>query len=293
MYITACNIEVNGKRLRPILLLLLCITIGLSSIAVAENAIFRVCADPNYLPYSSKDGQGFENKLAELLASDLKQAVEYTWFPQRMGFIRNTLRAKHPTRDGYKCDIVMGVPHGFELAITTDPYYRSTYALVFMNGQGLDDVKSQQDLLNLDEKRNKDLRIAVSERSPGAQWLAKYGLFEQMVPYIAQSGDPNEHPGELMEKDLRTGKVDAAILWGPIAGYIAKRASEGEIRLIPLASEAGVRFHYAISAAVRFGEKKHKNQIDELLKRNSQKIATLLREYSVPLVDENGSLISH
>jgi quinoprotein dehydrogenase-associated probable ABC transporter substrate-binding protein len=274
-------------------MLLLCAAMEATGTAVAEKTVFRVCADPNYLPYSSKNGEGFENKLAEILAADLKQSVEYTWFPQRMGFIRNTLRAKHPTRDGYKCDIVMGVPHGFELAITTDPYYRSTYALVYMNGKGLDDISSPQDFLNLDEKRKAELRIAVSERSPGTQWLAKYGLFEQMVPYIAQSGDPNEHPGELMERDLRAGKVNAAILWGPVAGYIAKRAAKAEISMIPLVSEANIRFHYAISAAVRFGEKDWKNRVDESLKRNSDRIAALLIEYKVPLVDENGNLLPH
>ena len=144
------------------------------------------------------------------------------------------------------------------------------------------------DLINMDQKRKQSLRIGVSERSPGAQWLAKYGMFEQMTPYVAQSGDPNERPGELMENDLRSGKLDAAILWGPIAGYIAGHSKSNKLRVVPLRSEPDVKFHYAISAGVRFGEKEWKNQLDEILKRDSKKIQTLLDEYNVPLVDEEG-----
>jgi quinoprotein dehydrogenase-associated probable ABC transporter substrate-binding protein len=258
-----------------------------------QRTAFRVCADPNYLPYSSREGQGFENRLAEILAKHMGLPVEYTWFPQRMGFIRNTLRAKDPASKTYKCDIVMGVPDGFELAITTDPYYRSTYALVYLKGNGLDGVRSTQDLLDMDEARRGALRIGVSERSPGARWLAKYGLYAQMVPYIAQSGDPGEYPGEATEKDLLAGEIDAAILWGPIAGYLAKRAKDNgrEVVLVPMRSEPGVRFHYAISAGVRFGEKAWKNQVDALLKQDTDKIAELLKAYNVPLVDENGTVV--
>lgn len=262
-----------------------------SLVADPQRTALRVCADPNYLPYSSRNGEGFENRLAEILARDMGLPVAYTWFPQRMGFIRNTLRAKDPESKTYKCDIVMGVPDGFELAITTDPYYRSTYALVYLKGNGLDGVRTAQDLLDMDEARRGALRIGVSERSPGARWLAKYGLYAQMVPYIAQSGDPGEYPGEATEKDLLAGNIDAAILWGPIAGFLVKRAkTDGhEVVLIPMHSEPGVRFHYAISAGVRFGEKAWKHQVDTLLKQDADKIAALLREFNVPLVDENGA----
>ncbi len=286
----------HGKPTRGALCLLWAATLSaipLSLGADPQRSAFRVCADPNYLPYSSRDGQGFENRLAEILAEDMGLPVEYTWFPQRMGFIRNTLRAKDPASKTYKCDIVMGVPDGFELAITTDPYYRSTYALIYLKGKGLDDVRSTQDLLDMDGTRREALRIGVSERSPGARWLAKYGLYAQMVPYIAQSGDPGEYPGEATEKDLLAGDIDAAILWGPIAGYLAKRAKDDghEVVLIPMHSEPGVRFHYAISAGVRFGEKAWKNQVDSLLKRDAAKIARLLKEYNVPLVDEQGTVL--
>ncbi len=275
-------------RLGNRLLLAVSIAVVGEKVLSEDHDAFRVCADPNYLPYSSRSEDGFENKLAELLAKDLGLRVEYTWFPQRMGFIRNTLRARDPVKDRYKCDVVMGVPDGFELAITTDPYYRSTYAIVYVKGRDLDDIKMGDDLVNLQDARKDTLRIGVSERSPGAQWLAKYGMFEQMKPYIAQSGDPNERPGELMENDLRSGDIDAAILWGPIAGFIATRSKNGEFRVIPLRSEHDVKFHYAISAGVRFGETDWKNKINDILKRDSAKIEALLNEYNVPLVDDAG-----
>ena len=112
---------------------------------VGEDRVLRVCADPNNLPFSNRAGDGFENKLAELLARDLGWTLEYTWFPQRMGFIRNTLRGRDPDSNRFKCDLVMGVPAGFELASTTKPYYRSTYALVYVKGKGLDSVTAPEE----------------------------------------------------------------------------------------------------------------------------------------------------
>ena len=113
-----------------------------ASVAAAEEArkALRVCADPNYLPYSSKAEDGFENRIAAMLGEELGLPVEYEWFPQRMGFIRNTLRAELE-EGGYKCDLVMGLPEGYELAVTTDPYYYSSYALVYVKGRNLDDVR--------------------------------------------------------------------------------------------------------------------------------------------------------
>jgi ABC-type amino acid transport substrate-binding protein len=203
-----------------------------------------------------------------------------------MGFIRNTLRAEDPASDGYKCDIVIGVPNEFELAITTDPYYRSTYALVYIEKRGFDDIQSPEDLLNLDDARKTNLRIGLSERSPGTLWLAKYDIFEQMVPYVAQSGDPNQFPGESIERDLLNGQIDAAILWGPTAGYVASRNQDKKIHIVPLKSEPGVKFDYTISAGVRFGEKEWRNRVNALLQNNSEKIRKVLEAYNIPLVAE-------
>jgi hypothetical protein len=119
---------------------------ALNSLADERKAL-KVCADPNSMPLSDQKLEGYENRIAEVLAADLGIGVEYTWFPQRRGFVRNTLRAEDPDNGGYKCDLIIGVPESFELAITTKPYYRSTYALVFKKNNGLDDVKSGQDFV--------------------------------------------------------------------------------------------------------------------------------------------------
>lgn len=256
--------------------------------ADAQRSAFRVCADPNYLPYSNRKGEGFENKLAEILAQSMDLPVSYTWFPQRMGFIRNTLRAKDPGTKEYKCDVVMGVPDGFELAITTKPYYESTYALVHLKGhEALAQIRSSGDLLRLSEEQRHKLKIGVTERSPGARWLAKHGMYGQIAGYIAQSGDPAEYPDQPIQEDLLAGRIDAAILWGPIAGYLARRAGADEVAIVPLESEPGVRFNYAIAAGVRFGDGAWRDQLNELLEQNSERIAALLEAYEVPLLTED------
>ena len=280
----------DGRWVAPLLLTLLVFLAG--PVLAEQRDAFRVCADPNNLPFSNQGREGFENRLAELLAEDLGLPVAYTWFPQRMGFIRNTLRAKDPDRDGYRCDVVMGVPDGYELAITTQPYYRSTYALVYVKGQGLDDIQTGTDLINLDPARKQKLRVGVFERTPAAQWLAKHGDFDETKAYVTMSGDPAVYPGELVEKELVGDKIDAAILWGPIAGYFAKQAKDVEMRVIPLRSEPGIRFDFAISAAVRFGDGDWKKEIQGALDRKADAIKALLKEYSVPLVSEDGSVIA-
>jgi quinoprotein dehydrogenase-associated probable ABC transporter substrate-binding protein len=250
-----------------------------------ERDAFRVCADPNNLPFSHKNQQGFENRLAELWADRLGLEVEYTWFPQRLGFIRNTLRAKNE-QDEYKCDVVMGIAEGYELLMTTKPYYRSTYALVYVKGRNLDDVQSGQDFVNLDEKRKSALKIGAFDTTPGPAWLQRHGMLRQMVSYPAMSGDPDDYPGEVIEQALAEGELDAALIWGPIAGYFAKRSEQVEMAVIPLESEPGVRFDFAISAGVRHGEGEAKEQLEQLMDETSGEIQALLENYNVPLLEE-------
>lgn len=257
--------------------------------AAAERTAFRVCADPNYLPYSNQAREGFENRIAMMLAKDLGLPVEFTWFPQRMGFIRNTLRAEREG-GGYKCDVVMGVPDDFELTITTKPYYRSTYALVYVKGRGLDDIETIDDLLNMEPARLQKLRFGLAERNPGTVWLAMHGMLDQLtIAYASQLGDPGIQPGELEQRDLLEGRIDATIMWGPIAGYFVTRSKDVEIKMVPMRSEPGVKFDFAISAGVRFGEGEWKNEVEALLTRNASRIQELLREYNVPLVSKYGA----
>ena len=259
--------------------------------ATAERTAFKVCADPHYLPWSNEAGEGYENRIASLLAGALDLPVEYTWFPQRMGFIRNTLRARGPDGE-YKCDVVMGLPAGFELAITTEPYYHSTYALVYVEGRGLDDVRSAADLLALEPDRRGQVRFGLAERNPGTVWLAKHGLLDQIeIAYASQHGNPEVHPGQLEQEDLLANKIDATIMWGPIAGYFARANPDVPVAVIPMVSEPGVRLHFGISAGVRFGQKASKEELQNLLDEHADAIEAILREHGVPLVDADGALL--
>src|SRR5262245_42949587 len=188
----------------------------------------KVCADPNNLPFSNRAEQGFENKLARIWARESGAEVEYTWFPQRRGFERNTLNAEDAERGGYKCDVIIGVPAGYDLALTTRPYYRSTYALVYVEGPELP-VASAEALKNLPSAARASLSIGVFTPGPAAEWLARYGLYDQMVPYSALDGDPDSYPGKIIENELLSGELDAAILFGPIAGYFAARAAPHKV----------------------------------------------------------------
>ncbi|NML45576.1 quinoprotein dehydrogenase-associated putative ABC transporter substrate-binding protein [Ramlibacter sp. G-1-2-2] len=244
---------------------------------------FRVCQDPNNLPFSNVQGEGFENKIAELFAHDLGLPLDYFSFPNRLAFIRNTLRYKLPDQP-YRCDVVLGVPADFDQVSATKPYYRSTYVLVFPKGRGLDALRGSDDLLALAPDKLRALRIGVGDRSPGSLWLARHELLESGVPYPVMSPDPDAYPGQIIERDLAQGKIDAAIVWGPIAGYFAKRVRSPELVLVPMKSEPGLPFDYAIAMGVRYGEPAWKQQIEGLLVKHREAILAILREYNVPLV---------
>ena len=244
---------------------------------------FKVCQDPNNLPYSNLRGEGFENRIAELFARDLGLPVVYYSFPNRLAFIRNTLRYKLPDQD-YPCDLVMDVPAGFDQVSATKPYFTSSYALVFPKGKGLDGVHSSDDLLALPPQQLRKLRIGLYDRSPGSQWLARHDLVDLGVPYTIMQPDPEQYPGQIIERDLAEGKIDAAIVWGPIAGFFAKRVRSPELQLAPMRSEPGLPFDYAIAMGVRYGEPQWKQLIESLIARHREEIQAILREYNVPLV---------
>jgi len=256
---------------------------------LAQDDVLRVCQDPNNLPFSNLKGEGFENKIAELLATKLGWKLEYFSFPQRMGFIRNTLRFKLPGEQ-YPCDLVIGVPASYDQVSPTHPYYRSTYALVYPEGGKLAGVNGIQDLDALPADKLRTLRIGVFDRSPASEWLLKHGLLDQAVPYRMLNADPDYYPGEIIEKDLTAGKIDAAIVWGPIAGYFAKRVSQPRLALIPLQSEPPIRLDYDIAMGVRFGEREWKATVERLIAENQSAIEQILRSYGVPLLDADGTI---
>lgn len=251
-------------------------------------AKFRPCIDPNNLPFSNEKGEGYENRIAELFAKKLGLPVESYAFPQRMNFVRNTLRYRLPGSD-YRCDILMGVPAGYDQTWTTQPYYRSTYVLVFPKGKGLDAVKTGNDLFTVFEASKKKPVVGIYDRSPAGIWLVKHGWEDQARPYMMLNADPEQYPGEIIAKDLEQGKIDAAIVWGPIGGYFAKRL--GSLAVVPLRSEPGVKFDYEMAMGVRYGDKDWKTVVEKLIVDNRPAITAILREYNVPLIDERGELM--
>jgi mxaJ protein len=238
-----------------------------------------VCADPNNLPFSNQAREGFENRIAELLASDRGARVAYTWWPQRRGFIRNTLQAG-------ACDVVMGVPAGFELTRTSQPYYRSTY--VFASRR--DRVTR---LGSLDDPRLRDLRIGVQmigddfANTPPAHALARRGLVRNVVGYPVYGDYGRPSPLAAIVKAVDRGDVDAALVWGPAAGYFA-RASEHPLELTPIspgADSASLPFVFEISMGVRRDDAALQTELNDFITRRRADIDRILDGYGVPRVE--------
>jgi mxaJ protein len=255
------------------------------------NKVLRVCADPNSLPQSNRAGEGYENRIAELIAKELGWKLEYAWFPQRMGFIRMTLKAKDQDADHYKCDLIIGVPVGFELAMTTPAYYRSTWAMVVPKGKGLDDLHTPDDLLKIDPAKLKALHFGLFARTPPTDWLLKNHLFDQAQAIPPQSGDPEAYPGEMVDKELAAGHIDAAFVWGPIAGYFATHSKAPGMLVVPFAPDPQVRYVYEIAMGVRFGEKDWRDRIAALIASKKKEIDAILLTYGVPLLDDSGHVV--
>jgi quinoprotein dehydrogenase-associated probable ABC transporter substrate-binding protein len=246
---------------------------------LVNRTALRVCADPANMPFSNDKGEGFENKIAELVAAELKIPVEYTWFPQATGFIRQTLFAK-------RCDVVIGYAQGDELVLNTNHYYRSTYALVYRAGGGLDGVDS------LSDPRLKGRRIGVTAGTPPGNVMARLGLIELAKPYPLMVDRRYDSPGERMISDIRSGDIDAGVLWGPIGGYFAARGGD-KLSVVPLLKEVGApRMAYRITFGVRNQEDDWKRQLNVVLARRQGDIDAVLLEFGVPVLDEQSNLIT-
>lgn len=264
---------------------LACIGLLTGSVGIHAQEKFRVCADPLNPPYSTREQTGYENKIAQLFATQLGQELEYYWFPQRIGFIRNTLKAEiEEGSDQYHCDVVMGVPSGFDFAKTTKPYFHSTYVLLIAKGRGWDDITEAAQLTNLPLSRQESLKIAMFDRGPGTAWLQKYGLLDQGIPYQSMTGDDKNNVAMQIEKDLKAGIIDMVILWGPMAGYITSQGTEDEYRMIPLQSTPGMKFDFSMAMAVRYGDDKRLAILENLIDKNFDKIQEIIRSYNIPVL---------
>ena len=246
---------------------------------LVNRTALRVCADPANMPFSNDKNEGFENKIAEIVAAELKVQVEYTWFPQATGFIRQTLFAK-------RCDVVIGYAQGDELVLNTNHYYRSTYALLYRAGTGLDGVVS------LADPRLKDRRIGVIAGTPPGSIMAQLGLIQRAKPYPLMVDRRHDSPGERMINDIRSGDIDAGVLWGPIAGYFAAKGGD-KLLVVPLLKETGTpRMAYRITFGVRNLEDDWKRQLNAVIAKRQGDIDALLLQFGVPLLDEQSNLIT-
>jgi quinoprotein dehydrogenase-associated probable ABC transporter substrate-binding protein len=269
---------------------------GTAALAQETEDAFRVCADPNNLPFSNKEGEGFENELARLWAERLGKKLEYTWFPQRRGFERMTLRSQNQYGTGYKCDVILGVAAGWELGLTTKPYYRSTWAIAYLEGGKLDGIETIAELDALPDEEKAELAAATFIGTPASHWLSIHGLDSKLRPYPALDADPARYPGMLIEQDLLQGDADFVILWGPVAGYFANKVSEEnegvEVKVLPIPSEGRLRFDYSIAAGVRYGEGERRDMLQQLIDDTREDIDRLLEKYGFPIVAEGGQPLS-
>ncbi len=281
------------KSGRNIFALIPILILGLTSnISIAEESkhkdrsVLKVCADPELMPFSNKDQEGLENKIAELLAKELGAELKYEWFPQRMGFIRNTLAAEEKGK--YKCDLVLSVPEHFELAATTKPYYASTYSLIYVKGRGLDSV-TEPDMLETLSNDGKEIKFGLFDRGPAQLWVFQHNLMDNMVPYQFQIGDARKNPTEIILNDLFDGKFDATIVWGPTAAYFAtQNKDKGELVIIPLTDDPKLpemKFVYNMSMAVRHGDKEWRDQLNGLINKYQEDINAIISSYGIPIVE--------
>jgi mxaJ protein len=252
----------------------------------------RVCQDPNNLPNSNLKGEGFENKIAELLAKKLGVPLEYYSTPQRLGFVRNTLKYKLPGDAHFRCDVVIAAPLNSDQMAVTKAYFRSGEMLVVRPDSPLSGLKTSEALLELPKEQLNKLKIAVYDRDSSASlWLVKHGLEDQAVPYRLMDARPDFHAGEIVEHLLK-GEVDAALVWGPVAGYYAKRVAKQNLLLLPLVPVDDQHpTTFSIGMGLRYGEPKWKATLQSLIDQNRTEITAILKDFGIPLLDEKGVLI--
>ena len=268
-----------SRTLVRLLGILLCI----ASLALVRGALLagpqdpkqlRVCADPDNLPFSNERQEGFENRIAQFLAQEMQATLKYTWWPQRRGFLRNTLQAR-------SCDVLIGVPKGYDPVLTTTPYYRTTYVLVYRQDR-------DRGIRSLDDTVLRHLKIAVNligddyQNPPPAQALAARGVVGNLVGF-ATFYNTEQRPQTIIDAVAR-GDVDIAIVWGPLAGYFAPKESV-PLAFVPLpdsVDRTGLPMAYDIAMGVRRSDRALGQQLNDIIARRQSEIARILDEYHVP-----------
>lgn len=258
---------------------------ALSSLALRSHApqtspprVLRVCADPNNLPFSNARGQGFENRLAAMIAEDLGAKLEYTWWSQRRGFVRNTLNAG-------TCDVIMGVPTGFDMVLRSAPYYRSTYVFVTRPDFG-------PAIRSFDDPRLKSASIGVQMigddgvNSPPAMALSRRGIVENVRGYMVYGNYADSMPLAPIMDAVSHRDVDVAVVWGPLAGFYVAR-THAALRLTPVTPQIELPFLpfvFDIAMGVRRRDTTLRNELNDVLARRAVNVERLLDEYGIPRV---------
>ncbi len=276
MRFTAIVASLAARLALPSLLLAAC----LSGQASAAGGLLRVCADPDNMPFSNDKGEGFENKLAELIAAKLGEELQYIWFSESSGYVPNAVGNE-------ACDLVMGYAQGTGLIEDSNPYYRTSYVLIYRQ-----DDKNLAGVDRLSDPRLKGKRIGLFARTPPASILATNGLVANAKPFEVNAGDSATKAAETMIAEIASGKLDAGLLWGPVGGYYAQRASV-PLTLMPLVKEnAGPSTIYGITFGLRPNDPQWKHQINKLIAENEHDIDEILQGYNVPVLDQDGNTIA-
>lgn len=235
-----------------------------------SRGVLRVCADPNALPFSRADGTGFENRIAAMIAADLRVPLETVWYPATVGFVRNTLSAR-------TCDLVLGTASGGTAMLNTNPYYRSAYALVARADSGLD-------IAALQAGRLRHRRVGVVERTPGAAIATALGI-EDVATYDLLTQPDGLPPAQLAVQAVRDGVLDAAFIWGPVAGYFA-RGSDPLLSVLALPDgTAGQRTEFNIAMGLRAGEPEWKAWLNAWIAANHERIRATLSEFAIETIE--------
>lgn len=247
---------------------------------LVNRKTLRVCSDPANMPFSNEKGEGFENKIAEVIADELKVPVEYTWFPQSTGFVRQTLFSK-------RCDVIIGYAQGDELVLNTNAYYRSTYALVTKPGSPL------AGLADLSDPKFKGKKLGIVANTPPSYLMAKHGLMGTAKPYPLMVDRRFESPLQDMAKDVRSGEIDAGVMWGPYAGFLASQGGE-KLVVTPIAQdkELSTKMSYGVTLGVRLSDNDWKKQLNQILRKRQGDIDKVLLDYGVPVLDDQLNVVT-
>jgi mxaJ protein len=244
----------------------------------AAPRVLRVCADPNNLPFSNERREGFENRIAELVAREMKAELRYVWWAQRRGYIRNSLRAG-------LCDVFIGMPTGLDMVLVTRPYYRSTYTFVTK--------RNAPRITSFDDPRLRRLRVGVQiigddfANAPPAEALSHRGIVRNVRGYTVLGDYRDQNPPSRIVRAVANGEVDVAVVWGPLAAYFARQSSV-PLRVVPVSPEVDVPylpFVFDIAMGVRRGDTALRDSLDAVIARRRPEIDRILAAYGVPRAD--------